>query len=1023
MSLFQLVKQLLNSALLFTGFCLISLLLDSNRCEASTESPFRVWAIASDPSTQETGFSELLTVRMASKDFMLVERDLLLQIEREKFYQQLISGAEKPDDISSTGKRLNADALIVLKTIQVKAKKAAGVGTNLLRISIYSCSHGVRIGVIQIDSKKGSDQLDEIVDEIRNIRSRFDSGVRFAIAIPPFAIENIDKTYDSLSKKYHDLLSNSLSSLPGVAILDFENARTIAVEFPDENLLRDRIIPLQVEVKYRVNETTAANPTISFEVRKVSPTETKELQSDELQLQKASEWISTILPSLLLDFSDVSRITPSKQIDLLKERADLLQKLGDFESSIACRESLLLLDSKNADQRLKAVNEYRYLATLLCPVGQIQPKSFELRSNVLEHLESLISEKLVHQEEVFSQLSFWLMFPHGEYRSAYQIALFDRKDIRALIDDDGLFLQRILPAYWALPRIKELSESEKAIHINQWSNLAWDTLSRNVNTNYPVVSEMRHVFSTIAKIIPEDYSTANGAGALVQNEPVDVVFQSNVDFVRGRIIKDKYTLKKEDLHKLYSDLSKSKHIHLQMYGDLGLLCLDKYELRKNTEQVIEKKRLGAPPTTQATREDVDKLVAICKSRIKAIQSRPSVALLKQNNPSSYFDGAERGYYNLERALIGPSTVGTPIDQTPRKEPTLGRLEFEPLPIDLSLFDSQTFKFVPGGPKYDFLFGPRNIVRIEPDFTTKNIHKYPMPNPRTPIWDGANIYIIATDQEIPWEVRDDQGELICTIDSKSHFPKSELLDVFPVAPNRLLVIGRLENDTRSWCAMADFERNSFNVKIIHEGRRPFDKLRPRIPNDESWDLDWVLRPQSVGKYRHKEHDYLIIAREAARPLLIDLATLKVSVSRLPSLTYSKPPICVENNLIFCMVTPWYFDLNTPDKQEMFRKPVLPLDPSKSSNQGIYPPGDNECLMLEHDGWIYLPGYDWYRFARSLDRHERLVPTHLPSEYAALKCCKSDVFGLIGYRPNGSSNSPMGPYPVIYRINVRDEALEK
>lgn len=1012
-------NQLRISALLISVFTLLAFLADTSRCKGSTDSPFRVWAIASDPSTQVTGFSDLLMVRMASKDFTLVERDLLRQIEREKFYQQLISGADKPDDISSTGKRLNADALIVLKTVEITADKNSDVGATLLRISIYSCSHGVRIGVIQIDSKKGSDQLDEVVDEIRNIRSRFDSGVRFAIAIPPFAIENIDKTYDSLSKKYHDLLSNSLSSLPGVAILDFENARTISVEFPDEELLRDRIIPLQVEVKYRVNETKAANPTISFEVRKISRGETKELQSGELQLQKASEWISTILPSLLLDFSDASRITPSKQIDLLKERADLLQKLGDFESAIACRESLLLLDSKNAEQRLKAVNEYRYLATLLCPVGQIRPKGFEIRSNVLEHLESLISAKLVHQEEVYNQLEFWLMFPHGNNRVVYERIPFDRKDNRALIDDDSLFLQRILPAYWELSRIKEMSENEKAVHIYQWSNLAWETLSRHVNLRYPVVNEMRYLFSTIAKIIPEDYPTAGGGAALVQTMPQDLHF-ARQNPREGTTTKQLDTLTEEDLRKLCNDLSKSKHLHLQMYGDLGLLWLDTLELRRNIDQLMEAKRSGAPPPTQVTREEVDKLTALCWSRINAIKSRPCVALLKQNKPLPYYDGTESGYYYLKRDIQRPFAIAQPLDQTPMKESTLGRLEFEPLPLDLSVFNSEPFKFVPGGPKFDFLFGSQNILRIEPDFTTKIIHKFEAYK-RTLIWDGANLYIIPAAPEVPWEILTEEGQLQYTIDVNSLFPKSDRLEVFLAAPNQLLVIGRLEKDTRSWCAIAEFERNTFKVKIIHEGRRPIDFGRQLDGKNETWDLDWVLRPHTVGKYRHMGHDYLFISRDAGRPLRIDLETLKVSVLGLPPMGFSTPPICAENNLIFCLSTPCYFDLNTPDKQEMVRKQVITYDPAEL--KGIHPPGNNDSVMFEHDGWIYLPGYAWYRFTPSLDRIERLVPTSLPQEYAQLKWCKSDVFGLIGYRQNESINNPIGRYPVIYRINVRDEALEK
>ncbi len=64
---------------------------------------------------------------------------------------------------------------------------------------------------------------------------------------------------------------------------------------------------------------------------------------------------------------------------------------------------------------------------------------------------------------------------------------------------------------------------------------------------------------------------------------------------------------------------------------------------------------------------------------------------------------------------------------------------------------------------------------------------------------------------------------------------------------------------------------------------------------------------------------------------------------------------------------------------------------SEDEGILSPRNYEGIIIEDGEWIYVPGYAWYRFDRALKRHERLVPTRLPHEFAQLDICKSEVHG--------------------------------
>lgn len=1003
---------------------------------AYSQSPFKTWAILCDAAAQNSGVPDLLTAQLTTEDFTLVERDALKRVVDERSLQQLIANTNGGKAALEIGSRLNADAIIVLSVVDEPTIRKAEIKEKqipernppqpipgqqptpkILRISIYACYQGVRIGLMQMEQSQGAKRIDEIVEEIKNVRKRFQGGVRYAIGIPPFAIKNIEKDYDALGKKYHDLLSSRLASEPGVAILDVQNAQAISGEFPDESQIRGRIIPLIIEMDCTFRkDRNSIQPLITFDVRKVLESTAQEFHPGEMSLEKASEWIISKLPNLVIEKQTNNQVTPDKQKEYLLQRADFLAELGDFPNSIECREAFLLLEPNNVAQQLKIINEYRYLsalyATPLTRITRYTDIALDIRKNAFEHIESLILKKSIDQETAFPQLTYWLQFPHGTANIKPYVSIVHQDRAEARIAEDRERLLKLFPAYFKLSRTKELNAVQKTMHIHQWSNLVWQTLQRHVNPEHPPLKAMRQIFEAAADILPQDYPTSSFGCTFAQLLPKHVRFS---ELVQGTRITTEYILEENELQEFFQQLSNSDHIHLRIYGEFGL-----FNMKINKQiGIIEGLSINPKATDGLDKPSIQSWIPEAKNKIDTISKRPLANEIRLNVQSRYYDELLNCYqYRLSVLERGLKGVKTPEPSAPpMQETSLGRLEYEPLPIDLSAFASQEFTYVPAGPKFDLLIGRRSIVRVDRDFGSRVIHEYPKYVLKKAIWDGANIYVLDPDVNAPWVILDENGKVRCSINPQEAFPKYETLDVFPVAPNRLLVIGRLEKDSRSWCAMADLQGDKFKLTVFHEGRRSVEPFSPGLLAEELADTDWVVRPRWLGKYQYKGKEYLLLQRSVGNHLRIELPDLKVSSLLLPNMNFYGPPVCANDHLVFALNDAWKYDLNTPEKKIIEGKRIIPWNASEYE-KGIWPAGNNHGEIFEYQGWIYLPGYAWHRISPTLDKFERLVPTRLPHEYAQLQFCKSENFGMLGVHSNQDGNTNPNQLPRIYQIRVRD-----
>ena len=203
-----------------------------------TDAVFRRWAILASPAARETGVSDLLLAELARLKLELVERDQWEAISREIELTKLLS-ADGAASRLNVGRRLKADALVLLSLVDVDGKKS-------VKVVVCECRYGSRLKLEQFEL--AADRLDriagEIASEVERTRTKFASGVKQLIAVSPFLSKSLTHEFDHLQFGLAGLLGQALSEQPGTAVLEIEEARAIGIELERAGgEIKDRIVP------------------------------------------------------------------------------------------------------------------------------------------------------------------------------------------------------------------------------------------------------------------------------------------------------------------------------------------------------------------------------------------------------------------------------------------------------------------------------------------------------------------------------------------------------------------------------------------------------------------------------------------------------------------------------------------------------------------------------------------------------------------------------------------------------------
>ncbi|MCK4829975.1 hypothetical protein KA005_80390, partial [bacterium] len=384
--------------------CIITIITSSCPCVAksnnSTVTHTRL-AILSSEEVRECGLGDLSTVAIQElPNVELVERDLL-QKALDEVALSMMLGADQVENRRQAGVLLKADMLVLLSLEEAKSKKPT------VKIVISDCSNGarLRIGWIPFNKDELENSCRDLTKIVHNTLERFKDGVKQIVGVSHLVSRNLVHDYDHLQAGYAYLLQNALSSSPGVAVIEVEEARSIRHESELAGDIKSgRVVPLFVEGEFRMQRAASKKQgkvqitiRISDSVGAIKQIERKDLSMDKVAAFITDDAALTILK--LSKSPSVQMLDKEQQLQALIRNADEFARLGAGEHSTGLREAAVLLKPDSAEQRIKLFDEYIQILRLRFQSSApswLVPNEWRPSS---EHLEYVIYNRMIDRKK------------------------------------------------------------------------------------------------------------------------------------------------------------------------------------------------------------------------------------------------------------------------------------------------------------------------------------------------------------------------------------------------------------------------------------------------------------------------------------------------------------------------------------------------------------------------------------------------------------------------------------------------
>lgn len=384
-----------------TTCCMMAIILSifSTDTFADSISSQQRLAILSSKEIQESGLADLLTVKVQKiKDVELVERELLEKVLDEMTVSMML-GAKNLENRITAGGLLKANMLVLLSLENMEDK-------NSVKIVISSCSNGARlyVGWVSFDQSNLETTSNNLAKIVEETLERFESGVKQIIGISPFISRNLVHDYDHLQAGFANLLDNALSSSPGVAVIEIEEARSIRQEDEFAGIQNiNRIVPVFVEGEFRFHDAISKKHTgLNLTIR-ISDNAgiIKQIENNDLDIDSVAGFLAIDTASGILKLSgstSVRVLNKEEQFLRLIRKADEFAQLGAWEQSTELREAAVLLRPDSVGQRIMVIEECCKMINCLPQSKNFPLDIFEhnLWRPAFEHLEYMIQNRMIN---------------------------------------------------------------------------------------------------------------------------------------------------------------------------------------------------------------------------------------------------------------------------------------------------------------------------------------------------------------------------------------------------------------------------------------------------------------------------------------------------------------------------------------------------------------------------------------------------------------------------------------------------
>lgn len=997
---------------------------------------FRHWAIIASEDLQQDGFSDLLTIEMSrSKDISLVEREKVAKVI-EELKLSAATGATSAFDRVKLGRLVKADAL-VLVMLSNRGKK------SYVNVVVSDCLYGVRLHTesLPYEAKSHERSARDVARIVEQTRRRFAGGIRQIIGIPHFLSKNLYQ-YDHCQAGYANLVANVLIAVPGVAVIETEEAQSISRELLlSGNGLKDRLVPMFINGEFEMRPPDQGKElSVHISIRLVDGKRTlREIDRKDLSATQVAELLTVELPRLALELANIGEgrsISRDEQVRLLLARADAFAELSEWEHSTGLREAALLLQPDNVKLRAQTFQEYikwldaRRKAWAKKPYGLLPEK--ELNAWITDRNEQIPIWR--------SSLSHAVMLVDSRKFAPSETAILvnpvfftDRFERPGAEMPSGVEEMRD-EFYWhvvtewssqtlAFAKEKARNSSARQVGGSWWIDFAvqclFDMQRKTVWTGDKLQFRQsridnRRVFNDFYRLLTEVIPQDGGPASAVV-ECLNGTCGLRNDFLEERTVTLPQTGKTVVIGGVSQDglrrccqrlIDSGKPVNIY-YGRLGLFSLLDYKnhedwmLGKSDETAVEKrfaeaKELLAMAQRYGWKEQ-------CEYWAQFIPKLAGKSGKSPWDPRHPMPTGGRGV-----------TVRTE-DIPPHKPVIAGRLSYEWVASRWP--SSETLRKC--SDSMDMLFYSHRIYLMTTKGTWNEVFRADKESSQIADvqWDGKQLWIATNEQGIL--VMSPDGSIVDRIGEKDGLPPYDSgwigrslprpswrarLQLHPVEPGKCLVLGAFGPSPRRWAAVVSRNTDIPEApgRRVHVFYRAM-KVSKEDAQSSDDDLDAVSDMGWTKEYPSRSSPgqrLLLVGRDRRQcPLAIDLGTLQVrpfvasKVLSDPQLDQHHLLVCANGNILIaeCQNNRLQVRVLRPPKvgvNESWTDTVLFEDASPPPPHRNF----NTALLAYKDKVLYM-GLNWYYIDPETLTHERLANVPLPSEFHETPFYPSAHYGLV------------------------------
>ncbi|GEM_PF-1834717 len=1008
--------------------------------DAATESKrgLQRWAVIADPELRESGLSDLVTAALADTGLELVEREQIAELTREIELAQYF-GAAQIEQRVRLGQLLKADALILLRQ---------GEHNDLpfVRLIVSDCTVGARLHTEHFDLKL--EAIDDLVESIgasvQQTQKRFAQGVERLITVSPLLSKNFTHEFDHLQNAYAAWLSESLAVIPGVAIVELDEARAIRKELDVTgaeiaNRHRPRFISGEFEMT-RPESDDDVRVRITLQVRDGS--RVTAIDASDLKIADVAEWLASDAGRRITDNLQqrpATGIARGQQFSLLTTRAGTFSKFGFWTQAVALQEAALLLKSDTPEE-LRLFRNYRslsrhryreYSATRLEAIsrrnegtaGGIDFDSLRERLNddirnyavMLTHGERVMRSGALEYADLAEVFRIIHLAPNtvDSYKRWNEVQeprrQFFWQAVTGLSAHSRGFRQQIVDSGKRPPLVFDPATPPLQYSLWMQRALFWQLTqgSRVQLPGYSFKWEDDGLFRRIERLVTE-FSVPEWPCPSLVRCLLGFQMQEFSAAIRQRQLGGQ-------LETFLAGLEQSENPVMKFYarcGRLGYLTQYGPDAGRGlkTEHLTEFDELIAW-TDEWQQQHPD-------SNVCSVICRKMLVFARQQLVQRVKDGPQRQTF---RATPRPPSGSDPFPH----------FSIEPLGV------TATWRhLIPCGEKLDIAWSPQTLLALRPNREpTVLLQDVPRSDfIRQVVWDGEFVWVgtrrsglrvYSTDGQVVqhFPLTSTESADVPAVTSPSgkgtvslpHWDADASSDrtsgyvdesvgqhrfrLWPVSPGRCLVVARSGVRGRQWIAVVERnpESGQWTVDVIHEATKVADFKRRDLDLSEICEPNWFanLRAQTddtgpVVLMGRRHVGSRVFAPTAMR---IDLESRKVSLDPHVSFTVSHQfykPIPIGDRLV---VPEWrQCAVYSPDTKSPggWQTPQI-----NAYEQAKTPAGESRWQGFVQNGHVYFPGGIWRRLSLDDLTVEQLNPEPLASNWRFEEYAVSSQYGLIGW----------------------------